>query len=79
MRRCPKASVGADEGLRAGPGNCGAVLLSKETQNLSALEGWEDTGTPAWASCPRGHAGPGGAAAGGARAATANIILQLAT
>ena len=28
----PKASVGANEGLRADPGNCGAVLLRKETQ-----------------------------------------------
>ena len=28
----PKASIGADEGLRSSPGNCGAVLLRKETQ-----------------------------------------------
>src|SRR5262245_17314292 len=34
----PKASGGAAEGLRAGPENCGAVLLREETQQLSARD-----------------------------------------
>jgi hypothetical protein len=34
----PKASGGVDEGLRSSPGNCGAGLLRKETQSLSACD-----------------------------------------